>query len=351
MDDYTHSTIKRKFEAIVPFLNEKAIRLWCATEAQAYGYGGITLVSRATNVSQTTIRRGIKELKQKKAKQEKKIREPGGGRKKITSINQILINDLKSIIDNGSKVINWTEKSVQQITNSLNFKGHEVSSRTINRILKNIGYLVQRKEQNFCAQCKHVEKKVLEAQEMLIPVLYLEVTQKNVKNVTPRSQVTANTKRLLQNIQSKKGYTELIVNGLYLWGEHYQQLVQNRSHLMLITHASYIKQQTYWLDALQNFAKKQNICLNVHLLGTGIKKWLLPMQKMTVLYPEVCYNNKMIQESVRVNFTHETKIDSALTIIHNKNRISFTKLSKNIEYNRFLSDWNYDVIHEDVNLI
>jgi CHAD domain-containing protein len=45
-------------------LNERARRLFVASEALAYGYGGISAVSRATGVARRTIRVGIAELHQ-----------------------------------------------------------------------------------------------------------------------------------------------------------------------------------------------------------------------------------------------------------------------------------------------
>lgn len=79
MDD---EEIQAKFSRIVPYLDEQSKRLWCANEALALGWGGITLVSRATGVSRTTITAGIHELTGERELPPERIRRSGGGRKK-----------------------------------------------------------------------------------------------------------------------------------------------------------------------------------------------------------------------------------------------------------------------------
>ncbi|MFH1897664.1 MAG: ISAzo13 family transposase, partial [Candidatus Desantisbacteria bacterium] len=50
--------IQECFQRISQHLDEKTRRLWCANEAIAI-YGGVSLVSRETGVSRTTITEGI----------------------------------------------------------------------------------------------------------------------------------------------------------------------------------------------------------------------------------------------------------------------------------------------------
>ena len=48
-------TVRTKYEALAPVLNERTRRLWAAAEAEAVGHGGIALVARATGMSRTRI--------------------------------------------------------------------------------------------------------------------------------------------------------------------------------------------------------------------------------------------------------------------------------------------------------
>jgi len=65
-------------------LNERQKRHFVAIEAQALGYGGISLVSRTFEVSRTTIYEGISELESGDQLDGQRIRRLGGGRKKNT---------------------------------------------------------------------------------------------------------------------------------------------------------------------------------------------------------------------------------------------------------------------------
>lgn len=77
-----YEEIREKFNRIASHVDEKSKRLWCANEALTLGWGGVTILSKATGVSRTTITAGIKELKGEKAVPKAGIRRIGGGRKK-----------------------------------------------------------------------------------------------------------------------------------------------------------------------------------------------------------------------------------------------------------------------------
>ena len=50
------NTIKLKYQAVYPFLNERGRRVWAAAEAVSLGRGGISLVGQATGLSSTSQR-------------------------------------------------------------------------------------------------------------------------------------------------------------------------------------------------------------------------------------------------------------------------------------------------------
>ena len=56
-------TIRAKFVALRPVMDERVTRLWAGAEADALGDGGIAIVERATGLSRTTIRAGRDELR------------------------------------------------------------------------------------------------------------------------------------------------------------------------------------------------------------------------------------------------------------------------------------------------
>ena len=54
--------IEKKYQILKPIFNERLRRLWAAAEANAIGRGGRSIVSSATNLSRTTISKGLNEL-------------------------------------------------------------------------------------------------------------------------------------------------------------------------------------------------------------------------------------------------------------------------------------------------
>lgn len=78
--------IREEFNDISSALDERRIRLWCAARARAYnrkyGRGGVMVVHKATAVSRSRIYAGVKELEVHQALPSRRIRHPGGGRKK-----------------------------------------------------------------------------------------------------------------------------------------------------------------------------------------------------------------------------------------------------------------------------
>src|SRR3954451_20648985 len=62
VDAEVRGQLARRFEVLLPHLNERQQRLALATEARLLGHGGIRAVADAANVSATTVRTGVAEL-------------------------------------------------------------------------------------------------------------------------------------------------------------------------------------------------------------------------------------------------------------------------------------------------
>ena len=59
--------IESKYCALASVLDERSRRQWAATEARAYGWGGVSAVSTATGMALNTIRKGLAEIKARQA--------------------------------------------------------------------------------------------------------------------------------------------------------------------------------------------------------------------------------------------------------------------------------------------
>jgi hypothetical protein len=145
--------IRKRFEMLIPAMNERARRLFAATEALAHGYGGIRAVSRATGVAPSTIGSGIREIRaldQSGAPPAglERIRRPGGGRRKLADADPTLVADLNGLVAPATRgdpmsPLLWTSKSVVKLTSQLQAMGHKVGWNTVRRLLSEQGYSLQ----------------------------------------------------------------------------------------------------------------------------------------------------------------------------------------------------------------
>ena len=147
-DDELH----KKFNLILPHLNEHTARLYLGSEAQILGRGGKQRVANLAGVSRVRIDKGIAELTAKKMVKEdsplQKIRKAGGGRKQLKESQAGLLEALESIVTphtrgDPMKVLLWSSKSLRNIEKSLKEKGYLVSYVTVGELLKSIGYSLQ----------------------------------------------------------------------------------------------------------------------------------------------------------------------------------------------------------------
>ena len=60
------TAIRIKYQNIASCLHEKGRRFWAATEAASYGWGGVAVVCKATGLSNKTVHKGIREIKEGK---------------------------------------------------------------------------------------------------------------------------------------------------------------------------------------------------------------------------------------------------------------------------------------------
>ena len=122
--------------------------MWAATEAKSFGWGGITVVSEATGVDPKTIRKGLLEIDDKQRVPADRIRNTGGGRKRLTETHTHLLDDLESLVEPDSRgdpesALRWTSKSTYKLSEELKRKGYGVSQRTVYSLLTDLDYSLQ----------------------------------------------------------------------------------------------------------------------------------------------------------------------------------------------------------------
>lgn len=131
-------------------MNEYQARLLVAERAVELGRGGVSRLSQLTGMSRVTITQGLRELRGGKLRSpaEGRIREPGGGRKKVEQADSELARRLRNIVEETTagdpmSPLKWTSKSTRTIADELNAAGHPISSVTVGRCLADMGYTLQ----------------------------------------------------------------------------------------------------------------------------------------------------------------------------------------------------------------
>ncbi len=132
-------------------LNEYQARLFVAERALELGRGGITRLSRLTGMSRVTITQGVRDLSvgtRLRSASSGRVRNPGGGRKKVEDGDPELLRQLKEIVEETTagdpmSPLKWTSKSTRTIAMELTRSGHPVSSVTVGRCLEDMGYTLQ----------------------------------------------------------------------------------------------------------------------------------------------------------------------------------------------------------------
>ena len=147
------AAVRERFLRLSPSLNERTKRLFVASEALAYGYGGIKIVARATGMAPSTIGVGKKEFKRLEKASEAplapgRVRQPGGGRKKAVDKDPALKPALERLIEPTTRgdpesPLRWTCKSLRVLAAELLRLGHQASIFLIAKLLNEMDYSLQ----------------------------------------------------------------------------------------------------------------------------------------------------------------------------------------------------------------
>jgi hypothetical protein len=189
--------IGRKYDVLGPLMDERMRRQWAASEAQAYGWGGVSAVSGAVGMSPNTIRRGLIELRERQmhpeAPVDSRVRRPGGGRKSLTLIDPDLLGSLEALVDpmtrgDPESPLRWTCKSTTQLADALTKQGHALSPRTVGRLLNDAGYSLQSNRKTVegashpdrNAQFLHISRTVMAFQDRGQPVISVDTKKKEL---------------------------------------------------------------------------------------------------------------------------------------------------------------------------
>ena len=168
------------------------------------GRGGIACVVAATGMS----RAGLKELDANQHAADVppdggRLRRPGAGRKPLTERDPKLVQALERLVDPVTRgdpmgPLLWTCSSAARLAEELQGAGHQVSERTVNRLLHELGYSLQANRKTLegaqhadrDAQFKHINRRVRAFQALRQPVVSVDTKKKELRANRSASRCT-----------------------------------------------------------------------------------------------------------------------------------------------------------------
>ena len=186
---------------MMPLLDEKQRRLFLGGYSKALGFGSASQLAELTGVTIQTISAGRKEIetleKDPLARGHAdtgRVRAPGGGRKSALENNPELESVIMDLIDgdvvgNPMNPLRWTTKSTRNISAELSERGYLVSSVTVGKILKGLGFSLQQNKKYTESgdpgpfrddQFKFINSETKRFMEMGCPVISVDAKKKEL---------------------------------------------------------------------------------------------------------------------------------------------------------------------------
>lgn len=182
-----------RFQGIRALVDERARRLFAGAEALAIGHGGVAAVSRATGLSEPTVRQGVRDVRGGETLAKGRVRRPGAGRPKATTRDPGLRGGLDRLIEPTTRgdpesPLRWTCKSVRQLARALREQGHTVSHQTVAELLHEMGYSLQANQKTIegsyhpdrNAQFEHINAAVQLQLSLDEPVISVDTKKKEL---------------------------------------------------------------------------------------------------------------------------------------------------------------------------
>ncbi|MBI5593840.1 MAG: ISAzo13 family transposase [Deltaproteobacteria bacterium] len=396
------NVIKDKYETLRPELDEKARRLWAATEANSIGHGGIRAVSRATGLAISTIRIGQAEIERPskihKEQEARRIRRKGAGRKVIIEQDSQLLEVLDLLVEPSSRgdpmsPLRWTCKSTRKLANELSAMGHIVSHTKVGQLLSGLNYSLQgtRKKMEGAshpdrnAQFEFIYNQVKDFQFRNQPVISVDTKKKELigrfanggteyqPKGKPEEVETYDFPSLADekgipygvfDVTNNRGWvsvgtdhdtSQFAVNTIRQWWYQMGQHAYPRADKILITAdggGSNGSRNRLWKYELQRFVDETKIAVTVCHFPPGTSKWNKIEHRMFSHITKNWRGRPITSHEVMVNLIANTTTEAGLTIqaaLDLKEYPTGIKVSDNVmkslsmEENDFHGEWNYTV--------
>jgi hypothetical protein len=391
------AAIRKRYEAVAGHLDERARRLFAASEARAAGRGGIAAVSLATGIARSTIERGLKDLDREAAEWPYgRIRRSGGGRKAATVGQPGLRPALRRLVASATRgdpraALLWVSRSQRQLAAALAEQGYRVSPNLVGRLLKDVGFSLQanaktregRQHPDRDAQFQHINAAIEHCRRYRQPAISVDTKKKELvcdfknagrelrrkgrpQTVRAHDFVIAGKGRAgpygVYDIAANQGWVNVgidddtaafAVESIRRWLRRMGRKRYPKARRLLITAdcgGSNSARVRLWKLELQKLANHTGLAITVahHPLGTS--KWNRIEHRMFAFVSQNWRGKPLLSHKVIVQLIAATKTASGPTITCVINAAHYPEDGKitdaqldalNVRYDAFHPDWNY----------
>ena len=395
--------IQQRYSVLEGSLNERARRMFAASEARAFGWGGVIAVSRATGLSPKLIRKGIvesHELDEGATPLDiNRVRRPGAGRKKATVKDPTLLRDLKEILESTTRgdpesPLLWTARSRRNLIKALADKGHKISRDTLASVLKNdLGYSLQGNKKSHegaqhpdrNAQFEHINEVIRRQQAAGEPVISVDTKKKelvgNFKNAGKELRPCQDPERVeaydfvdpelgkvapygVFDLNKNEGWVsvgishdtaEFSVETIRTWYQEMGREAYPNATSLLITAdcgGSNGYRLRLWKVELQKLADELALEIKVCHLPPGTSKWNKIEHRLFSFITQNWRGKPLVTHQVIVDLIRATKTETGLTVkcrlderIYAKGRrVTDKELGEvNLVPDDWHGEWNYSI--------
>lgn len=390
--------ILAKYQILAPELNERTLRIFAAAEALSLGRGGISIVSRALEISRDRISRGIKDIESKERLYPDRIRRTGGGRKNLLKSDPTLKEDLQGLISpytrgDPESPLRWTCKSVRKLADALSHKGHSVSHSTVSMLLRDMGYSLQANQKTMegkqhpdrNAQFEYINKRVRSHQRSAQPVISVDTKKKekvgDFKNggqewhpkghpeivrvhdfidkelgkVAPYGVYDLTKNNGWVNVGIDHDTAAFAVASIRRWWRKMGRPAYSKASDLLITAdsgGSNSSRNRLWKVELQKMANRTGLTITVCHFPPGTSKWNKIEHRMFSFITKNWRGKPLIDRATIVNLIGSTKTKEGFKIRCELDTRTYPKGIKvpdaqlekvNLKKHQFHGDWNYTI--------
>jgi len=390
--------IRRKFLLLQPALDERSRRLWAATEAMEFGWGGITAVAIATGLSPTTIATGLGELRSGNISEGARVRRPGGGRKSVIEHDPALVPALERLVEPTTRgdpesPLRWTIRSTRVLAEELTRQEHPVSHATVATLLEQEGFSLQAnrktreggKHPDRNAQFEYINGRVKHFLKQRQPAISVDTKKKELvgdfKNGGREYQPKGRPEEVrvhdfvdkelgkaipygVYDLKNNEGWVSVGIDHdtaefaantiLRWWREMGQERFPHASELLIMADGggSNSVRCRLWKVALQRVADEMGLKLTVCHFPPGTSKWNKIEHRLFAFITQNWRGKPLATLQAIVELIGHTKTSTGLTVraaideaaYPSGIKVSDDKLSLiKLRRHKFHGEWNYSI--------